>query len=428
MGGNTAEKDELKRTILVIEDDGINRELLVRILESQYHVLTAENGAEGLAVLKKYGQHISATMLDLRMPIMDGYEFLNHVSKDSVLCKIPVIVTTVLNSIEEEEKCLEMGATDFIAKPYNAKLIHMRIGNIIRLRESDCLISELESDALTGFRNRKAYYEDIKAIENDPIRSTKPLGVVFADINGLKSTNDKGGHEAGDKLIAEIAAMIKEVFDATSIYRLGGDEFVILSFDENESAFRKKVECVEKKWREGQSAALGSIWLEQAKDLEQSVNLADKEMYRSKSRYYEEKHHLRGRKKQVGTMDAMKQLEEVSEYLPGGFFVYHADEEGQIVFFNSELISIYGCETAEEFRALTGNSFKGMVHPEDLMLVEKDISNQIKKENDIDYVEYRIVCKDGTVKRVRDYGRFVHTELYGDVYYVFINVITESSR
>ena len=108
----------------------------------------------------------------------------------------------------------------------------------------------------------------------------------------------------------------------------------------------------------------------------------------------------------------------------GWFFVYHADGDEQILFFNQEILKLYGCSTEEEFRVLTGNSFKGMVHPEDLALVENDISAQIKKDHDIDYVEYRIICKDGTEKYVSDCGRFVHTELYGDVYYVFINDIT----
>lgn len=413
-----------KRTILIIEDDKINREVLTKILGGQYTILTAENGGEGLEILKRQGQCISAVMLDIRMPVMNGYEFLQCVNSDSVLCKIPVIVTTVLNSVEEEEKCLELGASDFVTKPYNAKLILMRVGNIIRLRECDGIISELELDALTGFKNRKAYYEDIEKIERDAGISSCPVGVLFADINGLKGINDKIGHEAGDKLIAEIANAIKNVFTDANIYRLGGDEFVVLSFDENENAFRDKVKCLEKNWRGGYSAALGSIWLDTAKDLEKNVELADKEMYRDKSRYYEEKNHDRRRRQNVGTEDMLKTVDEISEFLPGGFLVYHADDEEEIISFNSELLRIYGCETKEEFRNLTGNSFKGMVHPDDLTLVENDISEQIKQENDIDYVEYRIICSDGTEKYVRDYGRFVHTELYGDVYYVFIDDIT----
>ena len=66
-----------------------------------------------------------------------------------------------------------------------------------------------------------------------------------------------------------------------------------------------------------------------------------------------------------------------------------------------------------------------MVHPDDLQVVECDISSQIKQERDIDRVKYRIVCRDGTERKVLDYGRFGHTDKYGDVYYVFLNDVTE---
>ena len=127
------ESCEVKRTILIIEDNVMNRDMLTEILAEQYVVCTAGNGKEGLDILRKHGQDISAIMLDINMPVMNGYEFLEYVSRDAVLCKIPVIVTTVVGGIEEEEKCLELGAMDFIAKPYNARLILMRVGNIVRL-------------------------------------------------------------------------------------------------------------------------------------------------------------------------------------------------------------------------------------------------------------------------------------------------------
>ena len=419
------DQDITKRTLLIIEDDEINCQILTGILEENYLVITAKNGQEGLALLKKYGQRISAIMLDIQMPVMDGYEFLERVGCDAVLCKIPVIVTTVLDSIQDEVRCLELGAADFIVKPYNPKLIMVRVENIIRLRECDCLISELEMDALTGFKNRKAYYLDIERIENDETRSGKHVGVAFADINGLKSTNDRSGHEAGDKLIASIAETIAEVFPDANKYRLGGDEFVVLSFEESEEAFREKIRQLESRWKGGCSAAIGSVWLDEARKLEQNVALADKEMYRDKSRYYENKMHDRRRTLNVNTEDVLKRVEAVAEFLPGGFFIYRADEKEELITVNTELLRLFGCETEEEFREFTGNSFKGMVHPDDLNLVESDISDQIKKEHDIDHVRYRIVCKDGTQKHVIDYGRFVHTEMYGDVYYVFMNVIPQ---
>jgi diguanylate cyclase (GGDEF)-like protein/PAS domain S-box-containing protein len=419
------DQDVTKRTLLIIEDDEINCQILTEILEEKYSVITAQNGKEGLDLLKRYGQHISAIMLDIQMPVMDGYEFLELVGCDAVLCKIPVIVTTVLDNIQDEVRCLELGAADFIVKPYNPKLIMVRVENIIRLRECDCLISELEMDALTGFKNRKAYYQDIEKIENDEVKSGKHVGVAFADINGLKSTNDRSGHEAGDKLISRIAEIIAEVFPHANKYRLGGDEFVVLSFEESEEAFREKIRQLESRWKGGCSAAIGSVWLDEARKLEQNVALADKEMYRDKSRYYENKMHDRRRTLNVNTEDILKRVEAVAEFLPGGFFIYRADEKEELITINTELLRLFGCETEEEFREFTGNSFKGMVHPDDLKLVESDISDQIKKENDIDRVRYRILCKDGTEKYVIDYGRFVHTEMYGDVYYVFMNDIPQ---
>ena len=126
--------------------------------------------------------------------------------------------------------------------------------------------------------------------------------------------------------------------------------------------------------------------------------------------------------------DMLIAASEVAEGIPGGFFSYHADGELEIISFNTELIHMFGCESAEEFRTYTGNSFKGIVMADDFDYVQRSITNQIKNDKDLDYVEYRIKAKDGTVKYVKDYGRFVKTKKYGDIFYVFINDITEEER
>lgn len=417
-----------KRLLLLIEDNELNREILANILKKKYHVLTAANGQEGLDILKEKGQKISAILLDIQMPVMNGFEFLERVGQDSVYCKIPVIVTTVLNSISEEERCLELGAADFIVKPFNPVIVQLRVDNIIRLRESNGIISELEMDALTGFKTRKAYYKDIAAIENDDVKSMQSVGVVFTDINGLKMINDQLGHEAGDELIATVATAVSAVFPDAKKYRFGGDEFVILSFDETEDLFNNKLQHLTSLWKEDYSAAIGSVWLEHAKDLEKNVAVADKRMYQDKSRYYENRLNERRWNTCVDTEEALKKMEAVAEFLPGGFFVYQADGDERLITYNQELLKIYKCQNEQEFIELTGNSFKGMVHPDDLKIVECDISNQIQQEKDIDRVQYRIICKDGTEKKILDYGRFVHTDMYGDVYYVFMNDITEEVK
>ena len=414
-----------KRTLLVIEDNEINKEFLVSSLTEKYHILSAENGQDGLNILKKNAQDISAILLDIQMPVMNGFEFLEYVAQNTVFCKIPVIVTTVLDSERDEKRCLDLGAVDFIVKPYDPTLVQLRVDNAIYLRECNGIISDLEMDTLTGFKTRKAYYNDIESMEQDEEKRKQAVGIVFADVNGLKEINDTLGHEAGDRLIASVAKKISTVFYGANKYRFGGDEFVILSFDESEELFHTKLKELEEMWGEDYSAAVGSVWLEYARDLEKSVAIADKMMYMDKSRYYENRIQEHRRNTSVDTEEALNKIEMVAELLPGGFFVYQADGEERLITFNQELLKLYNCQNEEEFLKLTGNSFKGMVHPEDLDIVECDISNQIKQERDIDRVKYRIICKDGTEKRVLDYGRFVHTERYGNVYYVFMNDITE---
>lgn len=119
-------------------------------------------------------------------------------------------------------------------------------------------------------------------------------------------------------------------------------------------------------------------------------------------------------------------IEQISEGMPGGFFIYHADGDEELVHINDTMLRIFGCDTLEEFKELTGYTFKGIVHPADLDRVEESIKTQIAHGgDDLDYVEYRIVRKDGTVRWVEDYGHFIRTEVYGDLFYVFIEDATE---
>lgn len=119
-------------------------------------------------------------------------------------------------------------------------------------------------------------------------------------------------------------------------------------------------------------------------------------------------------------------IEQISEGMPGGFFIYHADGDEELIHINGTMLRIFGCDTLEEFKELTGYTFKGIVHPSDLGRVEESIKTQIAHGgDDLDYVEYRIVRRDGTVRWVEDYGHFIHTQAYGDLFYVFIEDATE---
>lgn len=112
--------------------------------------------------------------------------------------------------------------------------------------------------------------------------------------------------------------------------------------------------------------------------------------------------------------------------IPGGFFIYRASGGEEILYANKGLLRMFGCETAQQFRALTGNSFRGMVLPEDLDAVEKSIQRQItSSQYDLDYVEYRVRRRDGQVRWLEDYGHFVRSEPMGGLFYVFVGDATE---
>ena len=123
----------------------------------------------------------------------------------------------------------------------------------------------------------------------------------------------------------------------------------------------------------------------------------------------------------------LSDIKKIAGDMPGGFFVYRADTSENILYVNDIVLDIFGCDNVEEFKELTGGTFNGLVHPDDLAIVEESISRQIA-ENDrqLDYVEYRIIRKDGTVRWVDNFGRLVHTKDAGDFYYVLIRDITET--
>lgn len=120
---------------------------------------------------------------------------------------------------------------------------------------------------------------------------------------------------------------------------------------------------------------------------------------------------------------------EFVEQMPGGFFMYRACGNEEILHINRAALRIFGCETVEEFAALTGNTFPGMVHPDDIDAVEKSIADQIAHNADrTDYVEYRIKQKDGSTRWIADYGRFTRADAFGDIFYVFIVDDTERMK
>lgn len=223
----------MKNQILVVEDNEINRSLLCEILKDKYTVLEASNGQEALEIVHQYADSISLILLDLHMPVMDGYTFLDIVKKDAVLSLIPVVVMTTHTSEEEEVAVLEYGAADFIIKPYRPTIILHRVANIITLRETAAMVNQFKYDRLTGLYSKEYFYKKIhECLDSDP---DGHYFITVSDIENFKLYNAIFGVEAGNSLLKECATATKEIVGKKGIVcRYGADCFMCLYKLDNE--------------------------------------------------------------------------------------------------------------------------------------------------------------------------------------------------
>ena len=126
------------------------------------------------------------------------------------------------------------------------------------------------------------------------------------------------------------------------------------------------------------------------------------------------------------TEETLPVVEEIGGHMPGGFFIYKAEEPEELIYANKPVFDIFGCADLEEFKELTGFTFRGMVHPDDYDRITASIVQQIDtSEEQMDYAEYRITRRDGRIRWVDDYGHYCSTKTYGGIYVVFISDITE---
>ncbi|MFA6865988.1 MAG: EAL domain-containing protein [Clostridia bacterium] len=219
----------MEETILIVDDSYVNRKLLSEIMSFEYNIIEAENGKEALQILLE--NKISAIMLDIDMPVMNGFEFLDNLAKDSVNSEIPVFVST---SLEEESqiKLLEHGITDYLTKPYNAKVILHRVRNNIRRVELDNRLNKLEIDPLTQVYNIDSFYRYAsKKIKNSAANERFYAAVI--NIRSFKMINTKYGFNYANKVLKEFASVNKEIIASKGgmVGRISGDNFAVL-FDD----------------------------------------------------------------------------------------------------------------------------------------------------------------------------------------------------
>jgi len=126
------------------------------------------------------------------------------------------------------------------------------------------------------------------------------------------------------------------------------------------------------------------------------------------------------------SLQAAYKIQQFLDEIPGGFFIYRGDQDEKIIYANKALIRIFRCGSLQDFLELVGYSFKGLVHPDDYEMVQKGIRGQLaRSQYNLDYIEYRIIRKDGETRWVEDYGHFIHSKSAGNIFYVFLGDATE---
>ena len=239
-----------KRSVLVVEDNELNLEMLWSFIEEKFDVIKAYNGLEALNYLKTSVNDVSLILTDVNMPVMNGYEFLDELKKDKELSLIPVIVMTQENSESEELLALSHGANDFLPKPYRPQIILHRITNMIKLKEVSSLINIIKNDKLTGLYTKEYFFlrvEDI--LKQDP---EGKYSIISTNIENFKVFNEVNGSKKGDEILTDIASFIlKSVPQHVIVGRLNADKFLILMKTEDEKMLREHfLETVDDNFKE----------------------------------------------------------------------------------------------------------------------------------------------------------------------------------
>ena len=224
-----------KPTILVVDDMTTTLLLIHDLLKDTYEVKIAKSGTKALEILNAPND-IDLILLDVEMPDINGYEVCKILKNNEQTKNIPVIFVTARNSEEDEEYGLNLGAIDYITKPFNKTITKLRLKNYLEMKIKNDLLEKISMyDALTNIRNRRFFDETFETTFLEAKRDKESLAVLMIDIDFFKPYNDNYGHGQGDETLRKVAKALEKTIKRASdfVARYGGEEFVILLKDIN---------------------------------------------------------------------------------------------------------------------------------------------------------------------------------------------------
>lgn len=220
---------ETRNRILIVDDEKVNISILVELLKDRYDTVVAKNGEQALRRVLEHKPDL--ILLDIVMPGMDGYQVCKTLKNNPDTADIPVVFITAKDSETDEEEGLNVGAIDYVTKPFSSAIIRARVYNHLELKRRGDLLKVLSSlDPLTGIANRRRLDEFLTLQWQQLQRSGGMLAVLMLDIDYFKAFNDHYGHQKGDECLIHVANLLKSLplRNVDLVARYGGEEFVIV--------------------------------------------------------------------------------------------------------------------------------------------------------------------------------------------------------
>lgn len=224
------------KSILIVDDNKLSREILKNTLQNAgYTIMEAKNGEEAMQIYKN--SFPDMVILDIIMPGMSGFEILKILRNDEENLILPIIILTSKDDYNERIHGLELGADDYLVKPFNEKELLIKVNNLFQRIEHNRM-----ANPLTGLRGNL----DIKAEMKRRIKSDIPYAVLYLDLDNFKSYNDYYGFLRGDNVIKLTAKILTDAVSLIGNNRdflghIGGDDFIIITTPEKSEELCKYI-------------------------------------------------------------------------------------------------------------------------------------------------------------------------------------------
>ena len=219
-----------KHQLLIVEDDPVSINSMVSVLSQDFVLSIAKTQQKALNILAE--KDIDIVLLDLNLRDGNGFEVCQIVRNDREVYSNPsIIVMTGSDSAEDELRCLELGANDYVTKPIHEQVLKARIKIQLELLRKTLLLNKLARiDGLTEVANRRAFDETLVREWHRCKRAGQPLSLLLIDVDEFKKYNDTYGHASGDVCLRQVASLLTNVFKRASdlVARFGGEEFAII--------------------------------------------------------------------------------------------------------------------------------------------------------------------------------------------------------